>query len=137
MSKSAAEPKSRILLTDSPSTVQSKLASAVTDSIDGISYSPTDRPGVSNLIEIYAHMNNRSDFDAVAAEFQDARMNMKGLKEKVSEAVVEGLGPIRREYERVVGESGYLAEVAQRGAEKARESAERTLERAKKAMGLL
>ncbi|KAF8457944.1 hypothetical protein BGX38DRAFT_1308491 [Terfezia claveryi] len=137
MSKSAADPKSRILLTDCPSTIQSKLASAVTDSIGGITYSPAERPGVSNLIEIYAHMNERSDFDAVAVELQDAGMNMKGLKEKVGEAVVVGLEPFRRVYERVVGESGYLDEVARTGAEKARESAERTLERVKRAVGLL
>jgi len=82
-------------------------------------------------------MNDRSDFDVVAAELQEAGANIKGLKEKVCEAVVEGLEPVGREYERVVGESGYLDEVARRGAQRARESAERTLERAKRAMGLL
>ena len=82
-------------------------------------------------------MNDRSDFGAVAAELQDAGMNMKGLKEKVGEAVVEGLEPVRRDYERIVGEKGYLDEVARRGADKARESADRTFERVKRAVGLL
>lgn len=82
-------------------------------------------------------MNDRSDFDVVAAELQDAGLNMKGLKEKVGEAVMVGLEPVRREYERIVGESGYLDEVAKRGAEKARESADQTLERVKRVVGLL
>ncbi|KAF8427269.1 hypothetical protein EV426DRAFT_640565 [Tirmania nivea] len=137
MSKSAADPKSRILLTDPPSTIQAKFASAVTDSFGGITYSPAERPGVSNLIEIYAHMNDRSDFATVAAELQDAGLSMKGLKERVCETVVAGLEPVRREYARVAGESGYLDAVARQGAEEARERAQRALDRAKRAMGLL
>ena len=73
MSKSDPYQLSRIMLTDAPETIALKLRKAATDSIAGVSYDPVTRPGVSNLIEIYAHMERREDFDAVAAELAPTR----------------------------------------------------------------
>lgn len=137
MSKSAPDPKSRVLVTDSPEAIRSKIASAVTDSVSGISYSPTTRPGVSNLIEIYAQMVNRKDFEKVAEEFSSAGFSMKELKATAAEAVAEGLAGIRREYEKIVEDKAYLDNIAKTGADRAEESAQPTMQRVKKALGLI
>merc|ERR1711939_634674 len=52
MSKSDADPKSRILITDTREEIHAKVKGAITDSEPGISFDPEKRPGVSNLIEI-------------------------------------------------------------------------------------
>lgn len=52
MSKSAADSRSRILLSDSRDEIASKIRKAVTDSEGHISYDPAGRPGVSNLLRI-------------------------------------------------------------------------------------
>lgn len=50
MSKSAANSKSRIVLSDSKDDIEIKIRKAVTDSDTHISYDPALRPGISNLL---------------------------------------------------------------------------------------
>ena len=53
MSKSDPNPATRILITDPPDIITSKIRHALTDSTQGpITYDPDHRPGVSNLIEM-------------------------------------------------------------------------------------
>lgn len=135
MSKSDPQPLSRILLTDGPDTIWEKLKKSMTDSELGVSYDPKNRPGVSNLIEIYAHMQRRDDFGAIAQEWEN--LEKKELKMRVAECISEGLKPVREEYERIMKEGdGYLDKIAEKGAAKARESAEKTMVLVRKAMGL-
>jgi len=135
MSKSDPHPGSRILLTDSPEEIALKLKKSVTDSVEGVSFDPKNRPGVSNLVQIYSHMQRRSDFGAVASELKDC--SMRQLKERVAECVVEGLKPVRERYARIMAEGeGYLEQMAEEGARKARESAEETMVRVRRAIGL-
>jgi len=135
MSKSDPQPLSRILLTDDPKTIWEKLKKSITDSEPGVSYDPKNRPGVSNLIEIYAHMQRRDDFEAIAKEWEN--LEKKELKTRVAECIAEGLKPVREEFDRIMKEGeGYLDMVAEEGAGKARESAERTMVLVRKAMGL-
>ncbi|KAI5813045.1 hypothetical protein BZA77DRAFT_322261, partial [Pyronema omphalodes] len=135
MSKSDPDAGSRILLTDTPEEIQNKFKKAVTDSLGTVTYDLKERPGVSNLIQIYSHMQRRDDFEAVAKEFEGC--NMSQLKTRVSECVIEKLAPFRKEYERIMNEGDeYLNAIAEEGAKKANESAEETMLRVKKAMGL-
>lgn len=61
---------------------------------------------------------------------------MGALKSHVAERVVERVEPIRREYERIVQDKAYLAQVAQKGREGAREVAARTMDEVRRAVGL-
>jgi tryptophanyl-tRNA synthetase len=80
-------------------------------------------------------MQRRDDFENVASEFEGC--NMKALKDRVAECVVEGLRPVRVEYEKIMKEGdGYLEQVAEDGALRARESAEETMQLVRSAMGL-
>lgn len=137
MSKSALDPRSRILLTDSTSEVQQKIKRAVTDSINGITYDPGSRPGVSNLVEIYAHMQGREDFEQVANEFEG--LTMKDFKERVAECVNENLEGVRKGYTQISEEEGdkFLEKVIREGSQKAAENAEETMVEVKRALGLL
>lgn len=60
MSKSDPNQRSRITLADSKEIIQEKIRRAVTDS-DGnhITYDPIHRPGLSNLVQIYAAFAQR------------------------------------------------------------------------------
>lgn len=137
MSKSALDPRSRILLTDSTSEVQQKIKRAVTDSINGITYDPSNRPGVSNLVEIYAHLQGREDFEHVANEFED--LSMKTFKERVAECVNENLEGVRKGYTQISEEEGdkFLEKIMREGSHKAAESAEETMVDVRKALGLI
>ena len=58
------------------------------------------------------------------------------LKDAVADAVIEALRPVRERYGALVGDRGHLAEVRREGAARARERAEQTVRRAKRAIGL-
>lgn len=137
MSKSAPSPLSRILITDSPSTISRKMSSALTDSDNSVSYSPSARPGVSNLLTLL------SSFDAegrspqeLGEKFEREKMGLGAFKKLVAGNVGEALSGVRENYERIIGEKGYVDEVARRGAMRARESAEKTMVLVREAVGL-
>ncbi|KAG9838714.1 tryptophanyl-tRNA synthetase, partial [Aureobasidium melanogenum] len=138
MSKSAPNPKSRILITDSSSTISKKLRVALTDSIEGVTYDPSARPGVSNLIEIAFNLDSSNHGAVSPADYAKGfeGLSLKALKEKVAEVVDGHLAPIRARFEEIVGGDGrIIEEAAQTGAEKARKSAEVTMQAVKHAIG--
>ncbi|EEH22922.2 tryptophan-tRNA ligase [Paracoccidioides brasiliensis Pb03] len=138
MSKSHSDPRSRILLTDSSEEIHLKIKLALTDSNQGISYDPINRPGVSNLIEILSHVQGRdgiSSFEELGAEYQS--FTMRAFKEHVAVAVVDHLNGIRQRYlELMNNKLSYLDTVAEDGAKSATENADTTLRTVKNALGL-
>lgn len=138
MSKSAPNPKSRILLTDSSSAISKKLRVALTDSTEGVTYDPSARPGVSNLIEIAFNLDSSNHGAADPAEYakEFEGLSLKALKDKVAEVVDGHLAPIRARFDEIVGgDEKILEEAAQIGAEKARKSAESTMKEVRHAVG--
>jgi len=125
MSKSHSDPKTRILITDSPDEIRKKIMSALTDSVNSVSYDPRNRPGVSNLLQILSH------FDTEGRSAEDlglaySNLTLRELKTLVSDNIARSLLPIRKRYEEVMAENNgaYIDHVQAKGAEKARESAE-------------
>ena len=91
MSKSESNLRSRILLTDSKEQVREKIRRAVTDS-DGkyISFDPHQRPGLSNLIQIYSAFTDKN-IETTVQELQNEGVNIAELKERLSRVVGERL----------------------------------------------
>ncbi len=92
MSKSDENPKSYITLWDDANTICKKIKSATTDSVGIINYDPEKQPGVSNLLVIYAELENIS-MEETLDIFKD--QNYGFLKEKVSECIINHLTPIQ------------------------------------------
>lgn len=136
MSKSHKSERSRILITDSAKDIKTKLGSALTDSIPGVSYDTTNRPGISNLLDIL------SIFDAQGRgprQLADAYSDIspKQLKEMVTDAVITGLDGIRDRYLELLAKGdAHLDKIEAEGASKARESAEETMQLVRAAAGL-
>ena len=133
MSKSAADPTSRILLTDTFPEIKFKLRSAVTDSLSGITYDPLNRPGTSNLLNILAACTGE-DVLAVASRYSDKGHG--ALKGDVGEAIEEMLRGPRTEFERIRDNKEYLSSIAKEGAEKARAISRETLSQVRRLVGL-
>jgi tryptophanyl-tRNA synthetase len=154
MSKSAYDPSSRILLTDNPHEIHSKIKRAVTDSKRGLTWDPIERPGVSNLIRIlvaceqeYRRLENGVHIDESEGGYDKEVENIlerylgderaiQNLKLHVSEAIVEALRSPREQFERLRGEVGYLEHIAEDGSERAKELAEGTMSAVRKMVGL-
>ena len=134
MSKS--NPEGCVALMDSPEDVMRKFKRAVTDSDTErcVRYAPGEKPGVSNLIQIYA--------SAVGKSYEEVERAFDGLgygrfKPAVGEAVVELLRPIREETDRLLADKAYLEGVYRAGAERASRAAEKTLRKVYKKVGFV
>ncbi|KAI9367511.1 hypothetical protein BJX61DRAFT_527992 [Aspergillus egyptiacus] len=133
MSKSHPDERSRIILTDSPEEVHRKVKVALTDSEPGISYDPINRPGVSNLIEILGHLEEKSCEEIASCH---RSTSLRAFKEHLSDVICEVLAPIREKYYSLMADAGSLDAIAEQGAEDARANAEMTMKKVRKAMGL-
>lgn len=133
MSKSDPDPNAYVSVIDDEATIVRKFKRAVTDSGNEIVVRE-DKPGVSNLINIYAAICDKTPAD-VEKEF--AGQGYGTFKIAVGEAVAAAFEPIRREYARYIADKAYLASVAKDGADKAAYLAEKTLRKVKKKVGLI
>ena len=136
MSKSDPNPKGYVSMMDDFNVIAKKIKSAVTDSEGVIEYRPDDdtKAGINNLLSIMAVMTDSTP-EKVAADF--AGQGYGALKGAVAEAVVEGIKPIRAEYDRIIKDKAYLKDIYTRGAETAHRIADRTLKKAYKKIGFI
>ena len=93
-----------------------------------------DKPGVTNLMTIYAQATGKS-IEEVEAQF--AGKGYGEFKPAVGEAVVEMLRPIREETERLLKDKAYLESVYRDGAQKAERIAQRTLDKVYRKVGFV
>jgi len=124
MSKSDKDPNGCVYMLEKPEDILRKFKKAVTDSEACVRFDPADKPGVSNLMQIYAVATGKS-FETIEQEF--AGHGYGDFKQAVGESVVELLRPIREETERLLADKSYLESVYRAGAEKAAYVANRTL----------
>lgn len=134
MSKSATNLNDVIFLEDEPDLILKKFKKAVTDSENKVKYDPENKPGVSNLMQIYSSATG-STLKEIEKEFEDSGYG--NFKAKVAEAVIAKLEPIQNKYNELLNNQGYLEEIYTRGAEKARELASKTLKDVKERIGIL
>lgn len=132
MSKSDTNAKSFILLTDTADVITKKIKSAVTDSEAKVYYNKENKPGVSNLMEIYSVCTGKT-FEEIEDEFTGKGYG--DFKSATAEALVEELKPVQERFNRLSGEKAYLSETAAKGAEKASILANLTLEKVMKKVG--
>ena len=131
MSKS--DPKGDIFLKDEPAVIRKKIMSAVTDMGCEVKYDEENKPGISNLIQIYCCMKDIS-IEEAEKRFEGYRYG--DFKKAVADAVIEELEPFQARYKEIIANKSYV-EALKEGAEKASKIANQTLKRVQKAVGLL
>ena len=131
MSKS--DPKGDIFLKDYLNVVRKKIMSAVTDLGSDIYYDPENKPGISNLIQIYASLKDIS-IEETENIFKDCHKYGE-FKKAVADVVVDVLAPFQEKYKEVLA-SGKIDEILDEGAKRASYIANKTLNKVKKTVGL-
>lgn len=132
MSKSAENVHSRISLLDEDSKIKKSIMRATTDSDGEIRFDPENKPGVSNLLNIYSALSGRS-VDDITADF--AGHGYGDLKKELVDITKEALLPIKQNFSEI-RESDELKNILRDGAEKANTIAEKTMKRVKQNFGL-
>ena len=134
MSKSDKDPGGCIYIMQKPEDIMRCFKRAVTDSETCVRYDVENKPGISNLMQIYS-VATGMDYDAIEREFEGKGYG--DFKPRVGEAVVELLRPIREEAERIMKDKAYLESVYKEGAEKASYAAHKTLRKVYKKLGFV
>ena len=136
MSKSDDSNTGRVLLMDEPAVIMKQFKRALTDSDTErcVRYDPENKPGVANLMQIYAAITGKS-YEDIEKEFDGQGYGK--FKPAVGEAVVELLRPIQEEAKRIMADKAYLEGVYRSGAERAERIADKTLRKVYKKVGFL
>ncbi|TVP85387.1 MAG: tryptophan--tRNA ligase [Acholeplasmataceae bacterium] len=132
MDKSHDNPKSYILLLDDLNAVKNKIKSAVTDSEGTIRYDVKHKPGISNLLTIYASL---ADLSIKDLEKRYAESSYATFKADLAEIVVDTLRPIQERYHELI-KHPLLDQVLDEGAKRAKEIARIKMLKVYKRLGL-
>ena len=132
MSKSAENIHSRISLLDEPSKIKKSIMKATTDSDGIVKFDAENKPGISNLLNIYSALSEKT-----VAELE-TMYEGKGngdFKKDLVEVTIDALAPIKQRYQEI-RESKELIEILNDGAQKADAIAQETMKRVRKNFGL-
>ena len=132
MSKSDDNTTATIYLLDEPKAIEKKIKRAQTDSENSVHYDRENKPGISNLIEIFSAVTDHTHEEVEAAY---AGKGYGAFKKDVAEAVIAALEPIQARYAQL-GNDPELDEILDKGAAKAHAKASETYEKVVRAMGL-
>jgi len=132
MDKSADNPKSYILLLDDLNRIKNKIKSAVTDSDAVIKYDVENKPGISNLLTIYASLTNQ-EIDTIVDKYKDS--NYQTFKSDLADIVVDAIRPIQEKYHQIIN-SKALDEALNKGRDEASYIARKKLTKVYRRLGL-
>ena len=132
MSKSAENIHSRISLLDDANKIKKSIMRATTDSEGSVRFDMENKPGISNLLNIYSAFSGMGVAD-IEKKYEGCGYG--DFKKDLVEVTVEAIIPIHQQYEEI-RKSQELVDILKDGAEKANTISERTLNRVKEKFGL-
>ena len=132
MSKTEENPKGVIGLLDEPSVARKKIMSATTDSEMHVKYDVENKPGISNLINIYASLTGLTIKEV---EDKFAGSNYGEFKKNVADVVCDFLEKVQTRYRELI-DSEELEIILKNGANEVRELAKSKFETMKRSIGL-
>ncbi|MDO4240950.1 MAG: tryptophan--tRNA ligase [Microbacteriaceae bacterium] len=133
MSKSAASDAGLINVLDDPAKTRKKIMRAVTDADGEIRFDREAKPGVSNLLTVYAVLAGQS---VASLEQEYAGRGYGDLKKGLADVVEATFAPVRERTNELLSDPAELDRLLAGAAERAREVATATVDRVYRAMGL-
>lgn len=133
MSKSDGD-NNVINLVDTPEAIRKKMSKAVTDTGPTEPNTPPTQ-AIQNLFDIMKVVSTEDTLNHFTDSYANCNIRYGDLKKQLAEDLITFLTPIREKIDAIKADETYLAKVAKLGAEKARESASKTLNEARTAIG--
>ena len=134
MSKSSSSPSGIIDLLDPPEVSTKKIRSAVTDTERDVRFDEEHKPGISNLLTIYAALDGRS-VEQLVEDY--AGRGYGDLKKDLAEVVADFVTPFRNRVLAYLDDPSALDTVLASGAAKAKRVAAQTLTQVYDRVGFL
>ena len=131
MSKSSDDINGTIYFNDEKDNILKKFKSSVTDSENIVRYDPKNKPGISNLIEIYAAVNDK-EISETEKEFENSQYGE--FKIAVAETVIDYLDPIKKNFDDLTDDN--LEDIVVSNLKSAKDSAQKTIIEVEEALGI-
>ena len=124
-----------IYLVDNPKTLKKKVMRAVTDEGPKEPNSPVSEP-IANLFSLLELTSTPEIVKQYKDAYADCSIRYGDLKKQLAEDILKVTTPIRERVNDILADEDYLRKVVNRGAEKARERASKTLAEMRQIMGI-
>ena len=124
-----------IYLLDDEKTLRKKVMRAVTDAGPQAPDSPVSEP-VANLFSLMELVSEPSTLQHFKVAYADCSIRYGDLKKQLAEDILKVTLPIRERILEIRDDEAYLGRIARHGAERARETAAKTLAEVKHIMGI-
>ena len=134
MSKSDQDAAGCIFLSDSPDQIKQKISRAVTDSGSEVKADRQNKPGITNLLEIFSVLGGQS---IAVLEGRYRGKSYGELKADLSELIINVLKPLQTKQSQLLQDKGQILEVLRAGKAKAEPIAQAKLAEVKQKIGLL
>jgi len=134
MSKSSSSPQGIIDVLEDPASIRKKIARAVTDMGSDVRAADEAKPGVTNLLRIYAALTGTS-IPELEQRYEGSGYG--AFKKELAEVVVDALAPIRERTEKMLADEAELDRLLADGAARAREVAGSTMATVSDRVGFL
>jgi len=123
-----------IYLADEPGVIRKKVMRAVTDAGPQQPNSPMAEP-VANLFYLLELLSTPDTVEHFRASYNDCSIRYGDLKKQLAEDIIAFTTPIRARINEIYNNTAYLQKVVKMGAEKARESASKTVREVREIIG--
>ncbi len=123
-----------IYLADDPKDIRKKVMRAVTDAGPEEPNSPMTEP-VANLFYLLELLSTPDTVEHFRSAYNDCSIRYGDLKKQLAEDVIRFTSPIRERIQEIYNDDDYLRKVVRMGAERARESAGKTLREVREIIG--
>ncbi len=124
-----------IYLSDPDYVIRNKVMKAVTDSGPTEPNSPISEP-IQNIFTIMEAVSTPDTIAFFKEKYAACEIRYGDLKKQLAEDIIATVAPIRERIEDIRNNDKYLHEVVQMGAEKARRSAQQTVDAVREIMGI-
>jgi tryptophanyl-tRNA synthetase len=123
-----------IYLSDDPATIRKKVMKAVSDSGPTEPNQPKAEP-IQNLFTLMKIVSAPETLTFFEEKYNSSEIRYGDMKKQLAEDIVAFTDPFREKIESILADTSYLRKVAKLGAEKARESATKTLSEVRDIIG--
>lgn len=135
MSKSAGEMDS-IYMSDEEDVLRKKIMKAVTASIEGPSAPGSEKPlAIRNLFDLMKLVSSTEIYQRFESDYYDGSIRFGDMKKQLADDMAVFIAPFRERIHSVMTDETLLSKVARQGAEKAGESADRTMKEVREIIG--
>jgi tryptophanyl-tRNA synthetase len=123
-----------IYLADEPGVIRKKVMRAVTDAGPQAPNSPMAEP-VANLFYLLELLSTPDTVEHFRAGYNDCTIRYGDVKKQLAEDIIAFTTPIRERINEIYSDTVYLQKVVKMGAEKARQSASKTVREVREILG--